>query len=493
MGFITKELFLAALACPTRGWRQRNDTAPNSLSPADQLRIQEGMEIHRRARRLFPEGVMVGGSNQECLKQTKDLLSNPRTTSICEATFVHGDYIVKADILIRTGSHWKLIEVKSNVNDTPELVDDLAYTVFVASGAGLPISSCSLFLINKEFRLGMPNEKLFKEIDHTNDALVRAAEYQDRSSEIAEALSSSEEPFPELQLECRKCDIFDQCVGLGIRNHIFELPRISHTKFCQLKDLDIESIEDIPTDFALTEMQSRVRGAVQTGLAYVDGDGLSNALRSIKYPAHYLDFETVQTCLPLYGGVSPYEQLATQYSIHICDETGEVVGHREYLADPARDCRRILAENLIQDCGRQGSIVVYTSFEKTIIRGLGVLFPDLGDDLDGLIGRLFDLCQVLRQFVYHQDFGGSFSIKKVLPVVVPYMGYAGMAIDNGLDASAIFAYLARGKFRGREAEKVRRNLLEYCGLDTLAMVMLVQELSRMLQRMDEEGGERVAV
>lgn len=338
----------------------------------------------------------------------------------------------------------------------------------------------------------MPNEKLFREVDHTDDALARAAEFQDRSSAISEVLFSSDEPVPQLKWQCKGCEFLEEYVGEGVENHIFELPRISHTRFCQLRDQGIESIEGVPTDFVLTEMQSRVRQAVRTGLTYVDRDGLRNALGSIRCRAHFLDFETTQTCLPLFDRVAPYEQIPTQYSIHVCDQRGKVQEHREYLADASTDCRRDLAENLIRDCGNRGSIVVYTSFEKTIIRGLGTLFPDLAEDLEGLIRRLFDLYEVLRKHLYHPEFHGSYSIKKVLPIVAPFMTYEGLAVENGMDASALFAYMARGRYRGRQAQKVRRNLLEYCGLDTLAMVTVVDVLRTMLQRMDE-GGERVAV
>jgi hypothetical protein len=448
MGFITKELFLAVLTCPTKGWRQQRETAPKPLSPADQLRIEEGMEIHTRARGLFPAGVMVTGSNRECLRRTQELLSDPDTRVIFEAAFVHGGFIAKADILVRADAKWKLIEVKSNVNDGDELVDDLAYTVFVAQGAELPMSSCSLLLISKDFRLGMPDEKLFVEVDHTDDALGRAAEFQGRGDEISEVLSSTEEPQAELRWECKGCGFFDTCVGEGIQNHIFELPRISHTRFCQLRDLDIDCIEDIPADFALTQMQSRVRQAVKAGLLYVDMDELRDALGSIRYPAYYLDFETMQTALPQYEDIAPYEQIPTQYSLHICDEKGEELEHKDYLADPSKDCRRTLAENLIQDCGGKETIVVYTNFEKTIINGLARLFPDLAGDLNRLIGRLFDLCDVLRKYLYYPEFRGSFSIKRVLPVIVPFMSYAEMAVDNGLDASALFAYLVKGQYRG---------------------------------------------
>jgi hypothetical protein len=112
-----------------------------------------------------------------------------------------------------------------------------------------------------------------------------------------------------------------------------------------------------------------------------------------------------------------------------------------------------LAENLIRDCGSEGSIVVYTNYEKTIINGLAGSFPDLAEELNKLVGRLVDLCEILKRYYYHPDFHGSYSIKTVLPVVVPDMGYEGMEVDNGLDASALFAYLAKGKYNREQANR----------------------------------------
>lgn len=481
MGKINKEQFLTTLVCPTYGWLLRSELPQEQLSPADKLRIDEGVEIGQRARGLFPAGVLVSGSNEDSADTTQQLLSDPNTTVIFEATFIYENYITKADILIRDDSQWKIIEVKSNVNDAEGLVDDISYTTFVAQSAGLQISTCSLLLVSKEYRLGMSDENLFKEIDHTTEILKRAGEFREQCSEIAQTILSSEKPAPELRWECRNCETFEQCCGEGIENHIFDLPRISHTKFCQLRDMGVIGIEDIPEDFELSDSQSRVRQAVLAGESVIDRDGLRNALHSIVHPAYYLDFETVQTCIPLYPDLAPHGQIPTQYSIHICRDIGEVVEHKEYLADPEQNCSRILAENLIRDCGSEGSIVVYTSFEKTIINGLAGSFPDLAEELNDLVGRLVDLHVILRKNYYHPGFHGSYSIKKVLPVVVPDMGYEGMAVDNGLDASALFAFMAKGEYDAEEVIRIRQNLLEYCGLDTMAMVRLVEGMNTQIR------------
>lgn len=165
MPSITKYLFLSTLRCRTYGWLQHHQPTEEPASPAEQLRIEEGMEIHHRARTLFPDGVMVSGNNETCITVTRELLANPAVLTIFEATFQTGPYITKADILIRTNSKWKMIEIKSAVNQSDEHIDDLAYTTFVAIQSGLKIPLCSLLLISKDYRLGMTDDKLFVEID----------------------------------------------------------------------------------------------------------------------------------------------------------------------------------------------------------------------------------------------------------------------------------------------------------------------------------------
>jgi len=136
-----------------------------------------------------------------------------------------------------------------------------------------------------------------------------------------------------------------------------------------------------------------------------------------------------------------------------------------------------LAERLIGNCGSEGSIVVYTSFEKTIINGLAELFPDLGVELGKLVGRLVDLYQIIRENYYHPEFHGSYSIKKVLPTLVK-LNYDDLEIGNGLDASAEFAYMAMGKYDSEEENRIREELLRYCELDTEAMVRLHEKMER---------------
>ena len=259
---ITKNLFLSTLTCPTYGYHQHHQPTQQSQSPSDQLRIEEGIEIHQKAQSLYPNGALISGTIKTCISKTKQLLSYPDITTIFEATFHTTPYITKADILTRDHSQWKLIEIKSAVNQDQEHIDDMAYTAFVAQQSGLEISSYCLLLVSKDYRLGMPDKDLFVEIDVSDEVSQRASEFSLLSNDINQVLNSEEQPAPELKWECRNCELFSECCGAGINNHIFELPRISHTKFCQLKDMGVVDIEEIPEDYKLTDNQEIVRQAV---------------------------------------------------------------------------------------------------------------------------------------------------------------------------------------------------------------------------------------
>jgi len=170
--------------------------------------------------------------------------------------------------------------------------------------------------------------------------------------------------------------------------------------------------------------------------------------------------------------VAPYEQVLTQYSLHKLDSLDNEPEHVDYLADPKRDCRRELAERLIQHIGTSGSIIVYSSFEKTMLHGLKCRFPELTDKIDLIINRLVDLKKIIEKNYYHPDFFGSYSIKAVLPVLVPEMTYASLDIKNGNEAIAAFAQMTRENLPGGVVKKLRRQLLEYCCQDTMAMIAL---------------------
>jgi hypothetical protein len=412
------------------------------------------------------------------LEETKAALAGASVPVIFEGPFVVDSFAARADVLERISSGWHLVEVKSAANNKDEFIDDMAYTTMVVDHCGLDIGRVSLLLVSRDYRLGMPDNDLFVEIDHTGEVLQKVEELKPLWHDIEEITRATVMPEPRLIYECRQCEFFSECIGKDITNHVFTLPRLNKTKFGELTALGINRIEDIPEGFSLTEYQARVVDCVQSNEAFID-DGLKSELAAVIWPAYYLDFETVMTAIPLYPDTAPYTQIPTQYSIHRCLEVGIVDGHFEYLADPARDCREELARNLIRDLGEEGSVIAYSSFEKAIINTLARLLPDLADRLLSLTDRIVDLEAIIKRNYYHQGFCGRTSIKLVQPVLVPEMSYKDLGIAEGDSASAAFAYMALGQ--DPDPEGTKRNLLEYCKLDTLTMVRLHQRLIELVR------------
>lgn len=440
--------------------------------------MEQGREVGLKARELYPGGVHVRERNPTlAAEETAELVADSRTSIIFEAAFIVDKYVARADILKRMNGGWHLLEVKSSVNDKDEFVDDMAYTTSVITRRGYTLPTVSLLLVSKDFRLGMDTQALFAEIDHSQDAHSRVALLDPWWDEVARVTSLPEEPTAELRFECRSCELFPECTGSGSRHPIFELPRINQARFDRIKELGVSEITDLPAEFSLTPIQERVRECVVSNQTYV-GEELSLKLSEVCWPTYYLDFETVMTALPLYPDVAPYTQIPVQYSIHRCSALGEVADHREYLADPSRDCRRELAENLIAHLGEEGSIMTYSPFEKTIINKLTSVFEDLAHPLQALIGRIVDLAAIIRKCYYHPRFHGRTSIKQVLPILVPDMSYDGMQIADGNTAMATFAYMAQGRYETEMLETLRRNLLDYCKQDTMAMIRLHEALAR---------------
>ncbi len=478
---VSKEIFLNALACPTLAWLKRQgQIKKRPPTVAERFRLEQGLEIGRRARELYPDGHLVEETDlpAACNRAVR-LINNSNVSVIFEAAFLVGDCVARADILRREGRGWRMIEVKSSVNDKEEFIDDMAYTVMVSSQSGLDISGVSLMLISRDFRLGMKPENLFLEIDHTNEVLDRVDTLGMHRECVETMTRDSEKPEPTPTYECRGCELFKECVARDIDNHVFEIPRLGKAKFDKLADMQVFRIRDMPDGFPLTENQRRVTDCVKTGNPFL-GDGLKQELEAISWPAFYLDFETTMTAVPLYPDIAPYTQIPTQYSIHKCSSLGVISDHFEYLADPSRDCRRELADNLLHTLEGAGAIIAYSHFEKSVLNGLKELCTDLSEALDSAADRIIDLMAIIKRNIYHPDFHGSVSLKSTLPVLVPKMSYEKLDIADGGSAMAVFALLALGKFQPTEAETRRKALLEYCEQDTLAMVRLHERLAQLV-------------
>jgi len=478
---INKQDWLAAQHCLGMAWHGLR-AGYEPPSEAELFRMLQGQEIGRLARQLYSGGILLSRANgKSAAEVTQDLQTD--APALFEATAEVGPFVAKADILKRDGAGWHVLEVKSSFSDTKnisELVDDLAYTVMIFRRAGVQVSGASLALLSRTYRFGDSTDHLFDIVDKTDEVNERVKEFDAQADDVARLLFDQTQPVPKLVSACRDCPIYEgECLGSGLSHTVLEIPSLHYTKLKRLSQEGVVDISELPDDLNLNPTQQRAVGAMLSGKALVE-PGLGAALQKIAWPCHYLDFETVATFLPLYPTFGCHRQVVTQFSIHHRGSVDAEPSHSEYLAsDPKKNCERELTEALIQRLGERGSIIVYTKFEEKRIEALRDAFPDLADRLQSILGRLLDLEKMIEGNVYHPEFRGSFSIKKVLPALAPDLSYAELSIRDGDTAIARFARMAKGEISGDEAETTRRQLLKYCEMDTYAMLKLHEVLLRL--------------
>ena len=171
----------------------------------------------------------------------------------------------------------------------------------------------------------------------------------------------------------------------------------------------------------------------------------------------------------------PYQIIPFQWSDHILNAEGAVT-HRGFLHDERTDPRRPFAERLLEALGSKGSIVVYSSFEATRLRDLGEHFRDLAPALARVNKRIVDLLPLIRDHVYDPEFHGSFSLKSVVPALVPKLGYDDLQIADGGLASLAYSEMQAPETTSERRAELRGSLLAYCMRDTEGLLELFRVL-----------------
>jgi len=242
-----------------------------------------------------------------------------------------------------------------------------------------------------------------------------------------------------------------------------------------LEEQGYATIHDLPDDVPLKAIQDRQRRAVQSGRVVVE-EGLRAALEAFKAPVAFLDFETIGLPIPVWNGCHPYDPVPVQFSCHVQDADGGV-RHHEWLADDSADPRPALAERLLEACETARTIATYNAiFERGCLERMAEALPAHAQRLRRLAERIVDLLPVVRNHVYHPEFVGSFSLKSVLPALVPELRYDALAVADGATASL---ELERLLFPERELDaearvRLREDLLCYCGQDSWGLVKLLE-------------------
>jgi predicted RecB family nuclease len=483
---ISKSKFIAGVQCLKRlYWQVHEPELAAEPDGATEAIMQQGHDVGMLARRLFPGGVEVcERSLDQAIRATRELVANRDVPAIFEGVFEHDGVLVRVDVLHRRADgRWRLIEVKSSASKKQEHLDDVAIQYRVLSRCGLDVGSCCLAHVNRNyvFQGGMVDPWRFFRIRNVTRRVARLQPkltFQLRAAFTV--LSMPKEPDIAPGRHCVvpiTCEFYDRCNTQRPDDHIGCLPRIHASAMEELEEMGIESIREIPDDFELSEIQRRAATCVQTGEPWYSPE-LRQVLGGLTYPLYFADFETVNPAIPRFPGLRPYDHLPFQFSVHVRLQPGAELEHCEFLGTDRSDPRREFISSLCHALGESGSILVYSSFESQRLSDLASWFPEFADRITAIQARLFDLLPIVREHTYHPAYAGSYSIKSVLPALVPDMSYYGMEVADGQSAGLAWTSMVRGGLDRGGCDRIRKALLDYCGQDTLAMVRLLDKLNQ---------------
>lgn len=493
----SKSKYCSLWQCPKMCWLKKYKPEEMKIDPSVEARFEAGNQVGELAKGLFGEYYDVTTLKADgsldlsaMIKKTKKAIALG-VKNICEAAFSFGGLYCAVDILHKENGGYAIYEVKSSTDVNYIYCVDTAYQKYVLQKCDVLVTGVYVVNIDSTYvRQGeLEINKLFK-ITDISQLVEEEEKVVGQNLEYAEImLADPNEPDFDIDMRCTDpygCGFWDYCTRHIPTPSVFDLYRLpfkdkiaSYKKgIVSFEDLlangvALKGIKKMQVDYALNDMGT-----------YIDKAKIKEFLDGLTYPLYFLDFETMQQVIPQFDNSKPYQQIPFQYSLHYIESEGGEVKHKEFLAQSGVDPRRAIAESLCNDIPDDVCVLAYNkAFECTRIEELAELFPDLSEHLLKIRTNIKDLLVPFQNgYYYNRAMGGSFSIKSVLPAIFPddpELNYHNLeGVHNGSEAMDIFPKIK--DMPPEEAQKARKNLLEYCKLDTLAMVKVWQELLRVV-------------
>ncbi|MDX1437367.1 MAG: DUF2779 domain-containing protein, partial [Anaerolineales bacterium] len=349
--------------------------------------------------------------------------------------------------------------------------------LYVLEKAGLEVSRASIMHINRQCRY--PDlSALFTLADVTGQAREQFPVIEANLPGMRRLQEQPPEPDIRIGRHCTRsytCAFYDYCWQDVDGLTIYDIPRLKRDKEEQLEEADALYLSDIPAGVILTDTQQAFVDFINREQVTIDKAAIRAELERLEYPLYFFDFETIDYAIPKFEGCRPYDHVPFQYSCHVLHADG-TLEHHEYLHTLPGDPRPGLVEKLLKDIGTTGSLVAYfAQFERLRLEELAEAFPEHAGRLLDLAGRLWDQLEIFRRYYRHYGFGKSNGLKSVLPVVVPELSYTDLVVQDGGQAQVAWEQMIATEDPERK-KALYGQLLEYCALDTLAMVRMQEVL-----------------
>ncbi len=445
---LSKSTFMYGCQCPKRLWLHKfMSSERDEQDEAQTAFFQQGTDIGLLAQQRFPNGVDASPETffeyQKSVIKTLQLIEAGETI-IYEAAFQFNGILCAIDILVKENNKWYAYEVKSSTSAKDTFVKDAALQYYVITNAGIELEDIFILHLNNDYvRYGeLDINELFTPTSVKDQVLDLQPFIEQKEVELKNLLKLKTAPTIEMGNQCHKpydCDFIGYCS---------------------------ENRETIPPDF---------------GEENIDRVAIQEFVDQLEYPLYFMDFETWSSPIPEQDGHWPYRQIPFQFSLHIQKEPNAEVEHFEYLAENTESSLEDFANALFKNIGNEGSVVVYNqTFENMILNQLKDDIVDTKEAIENIQSRFVDLMYPFRKkYYYTPQMQRSYSIKYVLPALIPELKYSDLEIGNGGDASAAF-YNLKNETDLSKVIDIRNALLEYCKLDTFAMVRLLEKLNSII-------------
>ena len=499
----SKSRYVSAMQCPKILWMKKNMPEQFDDSVMNQVVLDTGNEIGDLAMKYFGafDEVEYSQDISKMVSDTKELMQEGKKV-ITEAAFIHDGDLCIVDILRSVPGGYELIEVKGSsgspgdtAKDVKEVyLHDMSFQAYILTKNGMNIKRVKLMCLNRKYvrQENLDIKKLFTLTDCTKTVFSMMKDVEKNIKNFKAVITQEGEPVFDIGNRCEKpykCGFKGWCFkDLPEKESIFDIgwSMRMEKKEKAYKD-GIHSFQDAlaaHTDgrLKLNDKQLRqVKFAVNDMEPVICKSGINKFLSKVRYPLYFLDFETIQPAIPPWKNTSPFKQIPFQYSLHIQNERGGEVIHKEFLGRDGLDPRRELAEKLCADIPEDACVIAYNiPFEKTRIKEIANDFPDLSSHLFNINSNIIDLMEPFQKGAYYSStMGGRFSIKQVLPSLIP----DDPALDYKLldervqhGGHAMDKYPTMHLLPPEEQEALRKALLAYCCLDTLAMVKILDKL-----------------
>lgn len=486
---LSKSEYMMFLKHPAWLWLKKHD--PKKLPPVDdatQAIFDTGHDFEQYAEHLFPDGVRLGFSNYEeyksLPKRTQKALEDGAKT-IFQGRFEHEQLTFICDIVQVVGNKIVyLVEIKSSTSAKPEHEFDLAFQTVVLEGCGYTVRNISVIHVNNQYaRKGDIDPNMITAVTDITEKVK--AKLEITREYIAEALKVvNSDKIPDISPRHARLGTFPEWLNIYRTlkdvesDSIYDLCSVGAKNVGELEELGICKLVDIPEDFKLNAKQTLQLKATKLGEPIIDKDKIKEFLDKLVFPLYFFDYETMSSLVPCFDNMKPYKQYPFQYSLHVLDSPDSELRHFEYLHKDNSNPIDDLSKTLKSQIGDKGSVITWNmSFEKGCNDLIGSMLPKYEEFYNNLNERIVDLMIPFSNGYYaDKRFKGSASIKNVLPVLVPELSYKTLGIQEGTAAQRLWMdAVLYGKMDDTK-EQILGDLIEYCGLDTFAMVEIYHKL-----------------